>query len=147
MSLYLHVDAVGFSTLVSAGQALEIWLSDEPAAEDRLVWRGDELPVYDLPILFAFCNGASADDEGHRIYIAFTDGSSEGAVAVLGFGRLFGMVDLDSRDFIPAPPLSRAFNELFDAVARRPIGRHYPLRWRSIPSFDGLLSAALQEQA
>lgn len=147
MTLYLHVDAVGFSTLVSAGQALEIWLSDRPAAEDRLVWRGAELPVYDLPILFAFCNGASADDEGHRIYVAFTDGEAPGAVAVLGFGRLFGMVELDSRDFIPAPPLSRAFNDLFDAVARRPINRHFALRWRSMPSFDGLLAAALEEQA
>ena len=69
MTLYLHVDAVGFSTLVSAGQALEIWLSDRPAADDRLVWRGTDLPVYDLPILFAFCNGASADFQ--RIYTEF----------------------------------------------------------------------------
>ena len=147
MTLYLHVDAVGFSTLVSAEQALEIWLSDRPAPEDRLVWRGADLPVYDLPILFAFCNGASADDEGHRIYVAFTDGQAEGAVAVLGFGRLFGMIELDRSDFIPAPPLSRAFNELFDGVARRPINRHFALRWRSVPSFDGLLAAALEEQA
>ena len=147
MTLYLHVDAVGFSTLVSAGQALEVWLSDRPAAEDRLVWRGSNLPVYDLPILFAFCNGASADDEGHRIYVAFTDGRAQGAAAVLGFGRLFGMVELEPGDFIPAPPLSRAFNELFDAVVRRPINRHFALRWRSVPSFDGLLAAALGEQA
>jgi hypothetical protein len=147
VTLFLHVDAVGFSSLVGAGQALEIWHSDEPAGGNRLVWRDTTLPVYDLPVLFAFCNGASADDEGHRIYIAFTDGRSENAVAVLGFGRLFGMVDLDSGDFIPAPPLSRAFNELFDGVARRPIGRHYPLRWRSVPSFDGLLAAAFAEQA
>ena len=147
MSLFLHVDAVGFSTLVSAGQALEIWHSDTPTAEDRLFWRGSTLPVYDLPILFAFCNGASADDEGHRIYVAFSDGRQDGAAAVLGFGRLFGMVELDDGDFIPAPPLSRAFNELFDGVARRPIGRHYPLRWRTTPSFDGLLAAALEEQA
>jgi hypothetical protein len=147
MTLYLHVEAVGFSTLVSAGQALEIWLADRPAAEERLVWRGSELPIYDLPILFAFCNGASADDEGHRIYVAFADRQAEGAVAVLGFGRLFGMVELDQRDFIPAPPLSRAFNELFDAVARRPINRHFALRWRTMPSFDGLLAAALEEQA